>query len=160
MARPRAKKMGAVKLRRGTDPLLQATCFPLRRKCCHRAHRAFVTWRANVHFGLVNCSLGRHPSADCPPSTVARLRNHRLRRRGGDIGDTPEGVVPPDARAGREYACFQAGTRTGWPVDSYLQPNAMGISFRLIEDASFEILSEMLHPTGFESDGVFPRNLC
>jgi hypothetical protein len=43
---------------------------------------------------------------------------------------------------------------------SYLQPNAMGISFRLIEDASFEILSEMLHPTGFESDGVFPRNLC
>jgi hypothetical protein len=35
-----------------------------------------------------------------------------------------------------------------------------GISFRLIEDASFEILSEMLHPTGFEADGVFPRNLC
>ena len=35
-----------------------------------------------------------------------------------------------------------------------------GISFRLIEDASFEILSEMLHLTGFEADGVFPRNLC
>jgi hypothetical protein len=39
-------------------------------------------------------------------------------------------------------------------------PMQLGISFRLIEDASFEILSEMLHPTGFEADGVFPRNLC
>jgi hypothetical protein len=70
-------------------------------------------------------ALGRHtPAAYRPPSTVVRLRN-RLRSRGGDIGDAPEGVVLPDARAGREYACYQADTRTGWPVNSYLQPNKM-----------------------------------
>ena len=64
------------------------------------------------------------------------------------IGDAPEGVVLPDARA--------PGGRSTLTYSSM----RCGISFRLIENASFEILSEMLHPTGFEADGVFPRNLC
>jgi hypothetical protein len=55
---PGEKRMRTVKLRQGTDPLLWATCSPSGRKCCHRARRAFLTWRANVHFGLVSCSSG------------------------------------------------------------------------------------------------------
>lgn len=34
------------------------------------------------------------------------------------------------------------------------------ISFRLIENAGFEIFPEMLNPIGFIADGVFPCNLC
>ena len=45
------------------------------------------------------------------------------------IGDAPEGVVLPDARAGRAYACFQVGTRTARATNLTTAPTVQPAGF-------------------------------
>jgi hypothetical protein len=71
------------------------------------------------------------------------------------------GAVLLDTCAGGIDGPAGAGTR---PEAGILRlaskPITRGTSFRLIEDAGFEILPEMLRLTSFVAGGVFPRNVC
>jgi hypothetical protein len=84
-----------------------------------------VTWRANIHSGLVTRSFGSARTCRLSPAANRSEASQSPAKPWGEIRDALEGVVLPDARAGREYACFPAGARAGWAVKSYLQLNEM-----------------------------------